>query len=82
MRELLRKNYSCKRLFHRKVKPRTSRPTSNPNSAKTKNKKKAKQKKNKQSKQTNEPTLNNKDPNKTCNYFDVKISIGNVFCYL
>ena len=28
MKELLRKNYSCKRLFHRKVKPHTSRQTS------------------------------------------------------
>ena len=28
MKELLRKNCSCKRLFHRKVKPHTSRQTS------------------------------------------------------
>ena len=28
MKELLRKNYSCERLFHRKVKPHTSRQTS------------------------------------------------------
>ena len=29
----------------------------------------------KQSKQTNKQTLNNKDPNKTRTYFDIKISI-------
>ena len=91
MKELLRKNCSCKRLFHRKVKPHTSRPTSkwilnlnsksltqqkkNNNNNNNKMKTTTTKKKTSKAKQTNKQTLNNKDPNKTRTYFDIKISI-------
>ena len=78
MKVLPSKNYSCKRLFHGKVKPHTSRQTSkcisNLKPTSLTQRKKQQQQKNKTSK-TNKQTLNNKDPNKTRNYFDIKISI-------